>query len=125
MISAKTPVLVTGIASPELLVDKLSTRLQPLYKILPDHHAFTKEDIRSIQQMIDSVDDPNKIILYDQKDAVCFRALAYLDDSMKRMLYYIPVQVSFGQRGENHSTIKHLCYVKNYSTNRRLPIEQN
>lgn len=119
--------LVTGIASPEPLVDKLEHKTYNLYtKFFPDHHAFTKEDIRSIQQMIDSVDDPNKIILTTEKDAVRFRALAYLDDSMKRMLYYIPVQVSFldkeGKKSFNNKIREH---VKNYSTNRRLPVEQN
>ncbi|HHU26027.1 MAG TPA: tetraacyldisaccharide 4'-kinase [Bacteroidales bacterium] len=119
--------LVTGIASPAPLVDKLEHKTYNLYtKLFPDHHAFTKEDIRSIQEMVTSVDDPNKIILTTEKDAVRFQSLPFLEEEMKRMLYYIPVRISFINEKEQESFNNHIDeHVRNYQTNRRLPGEQN
>ena len=75
--------LVTGIASPAPLVDKLEHKTYNLYtKFFPDHHSFTKENIRSIWRMVASVDDPNKIILTTEKDAVRFQSLPFLEEEM-------------------------------------------
>jgi len=102
--------LVTGIASPTPLVDKLEHKTYNLYtKFFPDHHSFTKEDIQSIHKMVQSVEDDNKIILTTEKDAVRFRALPFLDDEMKRysiiFRYVSPLLMT---PKENHSTIKYL-----------------
>ena len=119
--------LVTGIASPKPLVDKLEHKTYNLYtKFFPDHHAFTKEDIRSIRDMVASVDDPNKIILTTEKDAVRFRALPFLDEAMKRMLYYIPVRISFIDDDEKKSFNNKIReHVRNHQANSRLPGEQD
>lgn len=119
--------LVTGIASPAPLVDKLEHKTYNLYtKFFPDHHAFTKDDIRAIREMVAAVDDPNKIILTTEKDAVRFRSLPFLDEEMKRMLYYIPVRISFIDEDEKKSFNNKIReHVRNYQTNRRLPGEQD
>ena len=119
--------LVTGIASPAPLVDKLEHKTYNLYtKFFPDHHAFTKEDIRSMRDMVASVDDPNKIILTTEKDAVRFRALPFLDEAMKRMLYYIPVQISFVDEDEKKSFNNKIReHVRNHQANSRLPGKQD
>ncbi len=119
--------LVTGIASPAPLVDKLEHKTYNLYtKFFPDHHAFTKEDIRSMRDMVASVDDPNKIILTTEKDAVRFRALPFLDEAMKRMLYYIPVRISFIDEDEKKSFNNKIReHVRNHQANSRLPGKQD
>ncbi len=119
--------LVTGIASPAPLVDKLEYKTYNLFtKFFPDHHSFTKEDIRSIREMVESVDDTNKIILTTEKDAVRFRALPFLDEEMKQLLYYIPVCISFISDEEktlfNNKIQEH---VRNYQANSRLSGKQN
>ncbi len=119
--------LVTGIASPAPLVDKLEHKTYNLYtKFFPDHHSFTKEDIRSIWRMVASVDDPNKIILTTEKDAVRFQSLPFLEEEMKRILYYIPVRISFINENKQESFNNHIHkHVRNYQANSRLPGEQN
>ena len=119
--------LVTGIASPAPLVDKLEHKTYNLYtKFFPDHHSFTKENIRSIWRMVASVDDPNKIILTTEKDAVRFQSLPFLEEEMKRILYYIPVRISFINENKQESFNNHIHkHVRNYQANRRLPGEQN
>lgn len=111
--------LVTGIASPAPLVDKLEHKTYNLYtKFFPDHHMFTKEDIQAVRQMVESVDDDNKMIITTEKDATRFRALPFLDDELKKILYYIPVRVTFVDDTErnsfNHKILEH---VRNHQTN--------
>lgn len=117
--------LIAGIASPQPLVDKVELFTYNLYtKFFPDHHSFTKRDIQSIRELTDTVDDNNKIILTTEKDAVRLRALPYLDEEIKKMLYYIPVRVTFIEEKEqeqfNNNILEH---VRNYQTNSRLPEE--
>lgn len=114
--------LVTGIASPVPLVDKLEHKTYNLYTLFfPDHHFFSKEDIHTIRRTVETVDDDNKIILTTEKDATRFRALPFLDDKIKKMLYYIPVHVTFVEESErntfNQIILKH---VRNHQTNSRL-----
>lgn len=111
--------LITGIASPAPLVDKLEHKTYNLYtKFFPDHHLFTREDIQSIRHMVESVDDDNKMIITTEKDATRFHALPFLDDELKKILYYIPVRVTFVDDTErnsfNHKILEH---VRNHQTN--------
>lgn len=117
--------LVTGIASPQPLVDKVELITYNLYtRFFPDHHSFNEKDIQSIRELINTVevDNNHKIILTTEKDAVRLRELSYLDEEMKKMLYYIPVRVTFMDEKEqkqfNNNILKH---VRNYQTNSRLP----
>ncbi|MDD2590845.1 MAG: tetraacyldisaccharide 4'-kinase [Fermentimonas sp.] len=111
--------LITGIASPEPLVRKLEHKTYNLYtKFFSDHHNFTKKDIQSIVDMIDSIDDDNKIIVTTEKDAVRFRALPDLTNKIKNMMYYLPVRVTFLNNKERFSFNKKIVeHVRNYKTN--------
>ncbi|MDD4777733.1 MAG: tetraacyldisaccharide 4'-kinase [Fermentimonas sp.] len=111
--------LVTGIASPEPLVRKLELKTYNLYtKFFPDHHNFTVNDIHSIADMVDTVEDENKIIVTTEKDAVRFRGLLYLPDKIKYMMYYLPVRVTFLNNKERFSFNKKIVeHVRNYKTN--------
>lgn len=114
--------LVAGIAYPKPLVDKLEQVTYNLYtKFFTDHHFFTEKDIDSVRKLIDTVEDNNKIILTTEKDAIRLKDLPYLDEEMKKRLYYIPVSISFSNEKEqeqfNHNILNH---VRNYQTNSRL-----
>lgn len=111
--------LVTGIASPEPLVRKLELKTYNLYtKFFPDHHNFTKRDIDSIIEMVDEVNEENKVILTTEKDAVRFGSLNYLSEGIKRKMYYIPVKVTFLNSQEKFSFNKKIVeHVRNNKTN--------
>ncbi len=111
--------LVTGIASPEPLVRKLELKTYNLYtKFFPDHHNFTKRDIESITEMVDEVNEDNKVILTTEKDAVRFRSLNYLSEEIKKKMYYIPVKVTFLNSQEKFSFNKKIVeHVRNNKTN--------
>ena len=93
--------LVTGVASPKPLAEKLAHKTYNLYtKFFPDHHLFSKEDIASIKEMMEGVKDENKIILTTEKDAMRLAESPHLDDEMKRIFYYIPIRVTFIEENE-------------------------
>ncbi|WP_053826867.1 tetraacyldisaccharide 4'-kinase [Lascolabacillus massiliensis] len=114
--------LVTGIASPEPLVRKLEYKTYNLYTMFfSDHHNFTRKDIQSIENMVNSVEDENKIIVTTEKDAVRFRDLAYLPENIKNIMYYLPVRVTFLNNKERITFNKKIVeHVRNYKTNSRL-----
>ena len=109
----KHVLLVAGIASPQPLVEKLQQNTNNLYtQFFPDHHFFNEKDIEAIHKQIDSINDNNKIILTTEKDAVRFRTMP-LCDEMKKMMYYIPIQVKFveNEEGLDEKIIQH---IKNF-----------
>ena len=104
------------------LVRKLDLKTYNLYtKFFPDHHNFTGKDIQSIVDMADMIEDENKIIVTTEKDAVRFRALSYLPDKIKNIMYYLPVRVTFLNNKERLSFNKKIVdHVRNYKANSRL-----
>ncbi len=67
--------LVTGIASPQPLVEKLEHKTYNLYtRFFPRSPFFFNDaDVQSIREQVESLEDDNKIILTTEKDAVRFR----------------------------------------------------
>ena len=121
--------LVTGIASPQPLIEKLELKTYNLYpKSFPDHHFFKEEDIEEIKLEMDTVDvdDDDKIIVTTEKDAIRFRALSFLDERFKKRLYYIPIEVIFLEKTEKESFNKKINkHVRSYQTNIRLSKKQD
>ncbi|HHV85308.1 MAG TPA: tetraacyldisaccharide 4'-kinase [Petrimonas sp.] len=121
--------LVTGIASPQPLIEKLELKTYNLYpKSFPDHHFFKEEDIEEIKQEMGTVDvdDDDKIIVTTEKDAIRFRALSFLDEGFKKRLYYIPIEVIFLEKTEKESFNKKINkHVRSYQTNIRLSKKQD
>lgn len=119
--------LVTGIASPRPMVEKLELKTYNLYtKFYPDHHFFTESDIHDIQKELDEIDDDDKIIVTTEKDAMRFRSLDHIPEEMKKRLYYIPIKVQFIEQAEQESFNKKIMHhVRSYQTNSRLSKRQN
>jgi tetraacyldisaccharide 4'-kinase len=116
--------LVTGIASPQPLADKLAHKTYNLYtRFFPDHHTFTKEDVEEIRELMASVDvdEDEKIILTTEKDAMRLRGLTFLDEDIKRILYYVPIRIAFVEESDKELFNKKiLAHVRNHQKNSRL-----
>lgn len=114
--------LVTGIASPQPMVEKLELKTYNLYtKFYPDHYFFKSSDIEDIKEELAKIDSDNKIIITTEKDATRFRDLDFLDEEFKKMLYYIPIEVVFFGKGGKISFNKIINkHVRNNKTNGRL-----
>jgi tetraacyldisaccharide 4'-kinase len=93
--------LVTGIASPKPLYDELTksgckvTHLQ-----YPDHYWYTKSDAEKIEKKFSEIKSGNKIIVVTEKDAVRLAGVGFQDDSVKKNIYYLPIEVFFFRNGE-------------------------
>lgn len=114
----KHVLLVTGIASPKPLLDKLSEYTSKVdTMIFDDHHAFTSSNIKSIISKFNKIDSKNKLIIVTEKDAIKFKSLK-VDDEFKSYFYYLPIEVSFLDNClQAEFDQKILDHVKNYKRN--------
>lgn len=90
--------LITGIANPEPLKELLQDRVQSFLMIqYPDHHIFSIDDWKEIQEKFKKMDSAKKIILTTEKDAV--RLKKFGDQLSQWPLYVIPLEhhVLFGE----------------------------
>lgn len=87
---------VSGIASPlpfEHYVSSFSKSVRSL--TFGDHHNFGKDDISKIEKTFAAFPSRHKIILTTEKDAVRLRDNLKMPDSLKKVMYYIPLTIDF------------------------------
>ena len=92
--------LVSGIANPQPILHFL----QKIVKVnetlfFADHHEFTNFDINTISSRFHSIPANEKYIIVTEKDAVKIREME-MDEQLKRVFLYVPVEVQFLARGE-------------------------
>ncbi|RYZ00130.1 MAG: tetraacyldisaccharide 4'-kinase [Chitinophagaceae bacterium] len=86
--------LVTGIANPRPLKEYLEERTGS-YSMMHfgDHHIFTIDDWREIQQRFAALEGPEKIILTTEKDAM--RLLKFENELAALPFYVLPIEPLF------------------------------
>jgi len=108
-----------GIAHPEPFVEELRKHHKTVdFLRFADHHAFTKEDINSIQERFAGLDGDKKIIATTEKDAARLTNSPYLCQFEDVPLYDLPVGVRFHEEEKFNEEI--LSYVRKNSYDRRL-----
>ena len=88
--------LISGIARPEPLIQKLKSQGITLTSmIFPDHHNFSKEDISKVIRRFNQLKGKEKVLLTTEKDAV--RLIEFKNEfkSIKPQCYYLPIEVAF------------------------------
>jgi tetraacyldisaccharide 4'-kinase len=89
-------VLITGIAAPQPLRAFLDRYFEEIIHLcFPDHHYFSENDIKKIRTAHKDLKSQKKLLITTEKDAVRLREFANIEDSLKRVFYYIPVGISF------------------------------
>lgn len=93
--------LVTGIANPESLFNYLETQVSQVYLLkYPDHHNFTKQDIKKITSKFDSMTEHNKLIVTTEKDAQRLSS-NYLSDLVQPLpITVLPIETAFNNKDE-------------------------
>lgn len=91
---AKRLVLFSGIANDRPLVSYLSGQ----YKIVshfnfPDHHKFTRADIRSIRNAAE--DFPTSVIMTTEKDCQRIRDTKAVPEMLRQRMFYAPIKTEF------------------------------
>ncbi len=76
-----------------------------------DHHAFTNFDIHTISMRFNAMPAIKKFIIVTEKDAVKIRELD-MDEQLKKVFLYIPVEVQFLARGEKSFSKKIDKFIK-------------
>ena len=118
--------LVTGIASPELIQKYLANTVDKIESLIfPDHHNYTETDTEKIQKEFNSIPTAKKIIVTTEKDAVRFKELSNLDETIKKGLYFLPVSIDFLGKDEKTFTKRILNYVGENKSNRNLHKRKN
>lgn len=101
--------LVTGIANPTALRQFLEIQNCTFQHLnFPDHHQFSKQDIRQIQSKFDNIQSAKKIILTTEKDYV--RLNSELKDC-----YYLEIETVFlGNQKKDFDTLL-LSHIQHFS----------
>ncbi len=105
--------LLSGIANPTPLVDKLqefNNSIETLH--YKDHHHFDKEDIKHIEDKFNTLNGDKKIIITTEKDATRLLNNSFLSDNIKSHLYCLPINVGILQDNVDAFTKNILDYVR-------------
>lgn len=88
-------ILLTGIANPRPMrkfARSISTRITEIS--YPDHHRYTRKDLQQIQTIVDQIENPERIILTTEKDAMRLQGLE-IGEEIKNILYFVPIGIKF------------------------------
>ena len=117
--------LVTGIASPEQMVEDLSPYCKNITSLkFSDHHQFNADDVEKINSTFSMMQTP-RLIITTEKDATRLENIEGLSEEVKNSIYTLPVevQVMLDQQEKFDEVI--LSYVQKNSKNSTLTKEKN
>ncbi|MDL2255190.1 tetraacyldisaccharide 4'-kinase [Parabacteroides sp. OttesenSCG-928-G06] len=106
---------VAGIANPapfEQEIQKYTRNV--VMQQFPDHHDFTKSDIKRLDALFSNMTSKEKLIIVTEKDAARLRNNIYLPDEWKKSLYTLPISVAFTGKREtlfDQILLKHIDTV--------------
>ncbi len=114
--------VVTGIASPTLLMKEVETHT-PHVRLLKfgDHHDFSRKDIQAIRTAFDQLGGTARRIVTTEKDAARLKSHTDLDGVLKANLYELPIEVAFLQDRQTSFNQNIIDYVKSHPRNSNLP----
>lgn len=107
---------VTGVANPRPFVRQLRRYAAKVrIKRYADHHHFTHSDMVSIEHKFVNMSGRKKILVTTEKDAVRLRANPYFPIELRKVSYYMPIEVSFKEYNDKslHDVIIQLIHTKN------------
>lgn len=95
--------LLTGIASPKAITEKLKQYTGNIESmVFADHHNFSREDMETLRSRFMSMPEGRRMIITTEKDAARLITHPHLSEELKPYIYALPVEVSF----LNNETIK-------------------
>jgi len=114
-----TIIALSGIASPQPFlnqVQSLSNNMIPIS--FKDHRDFNKNEIHKISKVWESIDNPRKIIITTEKDAVKLKELEQFAAQWVKQTFVQPLEIKFlfGQQNNFNTEINN--YVRKNKSNR-------
>ncbi len=115
--------LITGIASPEHLVDHLAPLCRTVdLQRFGDHYQFTPSDAEAVNTLWKA--RKHDIIITTEKDATRLRILKdKFSDDVRKRFYYLPIEVEIIQDDKEKFNNLILSHVQQYSTDSRMAEE--
>ncbi|MDR2510921.1 MAG: tetraacyldisaccharide 4'-kinase [Bacteroidales bacterium] len=90
--------LLTGIHNNHHLIEHLlSFKFQISSFEFPDHHDYTKSDMKMLQSAVDKVKLPNKYLITTEKDFMRLKNSPYLEFLKNVTLCYLPMKTAFSE----------------------------
>ena len=116
---ASQAILMAGIGSPRGFVSAAEMRFTVVDKyIVGDHHRYNVDDINAIIALHKR--HPRAIILMTEKDAVKLRRSNNLPESLRRAMYYQPVEMSFIEGPDQNFIGKLIAEIEHTGNDREL-----
>lgn len=122
--------LVTGIASPTPLIDKIREQTTHFEVIaFADHHDFTYKDLQRIKKRFELLGQQNgyreKKIITTEKDAARLKNHPQLDNTLKPYIYVMPIEIEILQNQQDIFNQNIINYVRTNPRNSCFPEERN
>ena len=118
--------LLTGIANPQPLKDKLLQITKSVVSAeYPDHYAFAQKDMEKVAGQLEAMSAPKKIIVTTEKDTFRILEVENLPESIAENLYYLPIEIRFINQTDNDFDKKILKYVGENKSNFELHSRKN
>ena len=109
--------LLTGIASPQQMIEDLSPRCPHITPLtFGDHHTFTSSDVARINNEFAALPHP-KMIITTEKDATRLIAVEGLSEEVRGAMFALPVKIRFMLGQEESFNEKIIGYVRKNSRN--------
>lgn len=106
-------VLVTGIASPQPLIERLKQQTAHITPLtFADHHDFTAADMSRIADTFLGLRSEKELIVTTEKDAARLAGHPLMDERIKPFIYVVPVMVKFIEKEELFN-LNIINYVRN------------
>lgn len=113
--------LVTGIASPTPMLERLDNGVQHIDLLsFDDHHHFNQRDVLLIKERFNKLKGEERIIVTTEKDATRLIHHPALDDSLKPFIYALPIEVEILQNQQEKFNQHIINYVRENTRNRSL-----
>lgn len=116
--------LVTGIASPQPLVEEVQLYARQV-KLLPfaDHHDFSDKDLQLIEEEFSQMEGCKRLIITTEKDGARLKSHPSLSEDLKPYIHVIPIEVEFLLNQQESFNQNIIGYVRKNSRNGSLPQE--
>lgn len=104
-----TVFLLTGVANPRSFVlhfQKYPFKVKVCH--FPDHHNYSREDLKMIEDKFSKLPGERKIIVTTEKDAVRLSYNPYYPPQLKAVTYYMPIEVRMMESSEDADFITNL-----------------
>ncbi len=114
-------VLLTGIASPHLLIQELQRYTSHIIPLtFQDHHDFTENDLKKLKETFENLSGEKKMIITTEKDAARLSLFLHLEEILKKNIYILPVEVKILQNMEEIFNQNIIEYVRKNRRNSSL-----